>query len=140
MRFLLFLFLVCASGDPALAQDSWKVSLNGKRVLATSTEDREKNIIKLSPSALKKKGDLLVSFTENPRQKNWERFMAAVDENGNDVCKQHGNSLKIKSQTLQTLLQKSKTLQLYTWSLPKDPKLRASVRVRRIHLCTLVRE
>ena len=139
MRSLLFLLLACASLQ-SFGQDHWKVSINGKNVLSTAAEDQDKNVVKLSAAALKKKGDVLVSYTENPKQKGWERFMAAVDENGNDVCKQKGNSLKIKNATLQALLQKSGTLKLYTWSLPTDPKMKASVRVRRIFLCTLRRD
>jgi hypothetical protein len=119
------------------AQDSWVVSYGGKTVLKSSTEDAEKNIVAIHPADLKKKKELSILYTEKEKQKGWERFIAAFDENDTEMKKVKGNKMKLDTSSLQALFKKTKTIKLYTWSLPTDPKLKASVRIRRVHLCTL---
>jgi hypothetical protein len=136
MKVLVFL-LSLVSVMTVKAQDNWKVCVNGKAVLSTSTENEEKNLVNISAADLKKKKDFTISYKENPKKEKWERSISLVDEKGNDVYKQDGQTLKISNAKLDSLLKQSKTLKVYTWSLPTDPALKASIRIRRIHLCTL---
>jgi hypothetical protein len=120
-----------------MAQDSWKVSLNGKEVLSTSTEDEAKNVITLKKPDLQKKKDFILTYHEDQKQEGWERTIAAYDGKDAELNKQKGTRFKLTNAALQSLFKKSKTIKIYTVALPTDPKLKAAVRVRRVHLCTL---
>lgn len=119
------------------AQDSWKITLNGKPVLSATTEDPEKNIIDISPSTLKNSKSFLLSYTETEKQKGWQRTITAYDSTDKELIKQAGTTFKLSDKSLLSLLKKSHIVRIYTMYLPTDPKAKASVRVRRVHLCTL---
>ena len=123
----------------SFAQDSWKITLNEKNIFNTSTENEEKNIVKIRSSDLQKKKEFLLTYTEKPKKTDWIRSVMVVGENDHELLRVEGNKIKIKNAALDSLFAKSKTLRIYTISLPKDPAKRATVRVRRVHLCTLVK-
>lgn len=123
-----------------MTQDSWKVCFDKKNLLETSEENEEKNLLKISAADLKKYKSFIISYTETEPQKGWRRTIAIYDTNDKELSKQTGNKLTLKSSTVKNLLQTSKTLKIYTVSLPTDPNLAAQIRVRRVHLCTLVLE
>jgi hypothetical protein len=136
----MFLILIplFALATKSFSQDSWKLVLNGKTLMTTSAEDAVKNVVTIKLSDLKKKNDFTVTYTAKPQKDKWERTMAIFTDKDDELFKQQGSKLKIKNATLLSLFKKSKTLKIYTWSLPTDPKLKASVRIRRIHLCTII--
>ena len=137
--FLLLLFSISAA--TVFAQDSWKVCFDKKTLLSTSVESEEKNVIKISSAQLKKYKSLVVTYKEKQPKKDWQRTITVYYQNDKEFTKQTGNTLKIKLDTAFTnLLQSSKTIKIYTVSLPTDPNLAAQVRVRRVHLCTLILE
>ena len=135
---ILFVFLLGLISVKAFTQDSWKVCLDKKTFLKTSVEDAEKNVIKLTAVNLQKTKTFLVSYKAANPKKGWERTIVIYDEKDQELKKQAGQKLSLTISELKSLLQKSKTLKIYTISLPIDPKLKAQVRVRRVHLCTLV--
>jgi hypothetical protein len=135
---LLFAFLVSLAGISAIAQDKWKVCLDKKVLLNTSTEDAEKNLVRISSSDLKTSKTFIVSYNETSSQKGWERTITAYDEKDNELKKQTGKKFTLKTAELKTLLVKYKTIKIYTIDSPTDPKLKSQVRLRRVHLCTLV--
>ena len=137
MKFLL-VFLLSLITISVVAQDSWKVSLDKKIVLKTSTEDAEKNVIKISSADLKKAKIFTVSYIESSPQKGWERTITAYDEKDNELKKQKGKTFTFKTSELKNLLLKYKTVKIYTINSPTDPKMKSQVRLRRVHLCTLV--
>ena len=123
-----------------LAQPGWKVLLNGKTVLNTTVEDEAKNIIRIKKTDLKKKRGLSVLYTEEAKKKNWEREIALYDENDRELIRQKGVQLKLSNSALQSYFKNSKKIAIYTLAFPADPKLRAAIRIRRVHLCTLILE
>ena len=133
-----FLFLLGFIPFTLWAQDSWKVQLNDKQMLKTSDENAEKNVIRIKSSSLQNKKDFTITYTEGEKKKNWQRYITIFNEQDAELYKQTGSKIKIKNSVLASLFKKSKTLKVYTWSLPTDPKLQQTVRVRRVHLCTLV--
>ena len=135
---LILLLLSIFSFKPAQVEDSWKVTMNGKVLLKASAVDPEEHLIKISMAELKKKKDLTINYTEGTKKDKWERTITVYDEKDKELNKQKGNKFKMSSTVLQSLLKKSGKLKIYTWSLPTDPKLKQAVRVRRIHLVTLV--
>jgi len=136
---LFYLLFICFSMTSAvMAQESWKVTLNDKTVLNATTEDEEKNSVIFKPSDLKKKKDFIVKYIEKDKKNDWERVIVVYDETDHELTKQKGAQLKIKNSALHSLFKNTKKIKLYTWALPTDPKLKAVIRIRRVHLCTLV--
>ena len=123
-----------------LAQPGWKVMLNGKTVLNTTVEDEAKNIVRIKKADLKKKKGLSLVYTEEAKKKDWERKMVLYDENDQELTRQKGTQLKISNAALQSFFKNSKKLGIYTLAFPTDPKLKAAIRIRRVHLCTLILE
>jgi hypothetical protein len=122
----------------AVAQNSWKVLLNDKTVLSSSAENEEKNKVLIKKADLKKKKDFSLLYTEKNNKKNWQRVIALYDENDQELFQQEGTKLKMPTASLQSYFKKAKKIRIYTWALPTDPKLKAAIRIRRVHLCTLI--
>ena len=135
---ILFAFLLGFAGGTAIAQDSWKVCLGEKVLLKTSAEDAVKNVIKISYVDLRTKRNFFVNYTDATRQDGWQRTIAVYDEKDNELKKQTGKRLSLKTSELKTLLNKYKTLRIFTVNSPIDPKMKSQVRLRRVHLCTLI--
>jgi hypothetical protein len=133
-----FAFLLSIIGISAVAQDSWKLCLDKKVLLNTSKEDEKKNVIRISTSDLNKGKNMTLSYKEGSLQKGWERTIILYDEKDNELKKQKGNRFALKAAELKSLLNNYKTVKFCTINSPTDPKLKARVRLRRVHLCTLV--
>jgi hypothetical protein len=121
-----------------VAQTSWKVLLNDKTVLNSSAENEEKNKVLIKKADLKKKKDFSLLYTEKNKKNNWQRFITLYDENDQELFQQEGTKLKMPTASLQSYFKKAKKIRVYTWALPTDPKLKAAIRIRRVHLCTLI--
>lgn len=124
----------------AFSQESWTVSLNGKTVLRSASFGAEKNLVRFRRSALPKKGTLLVSFTENNPQKEWDRYLGLYDDTDNELLVIKGTRLSLSNPKLRSLLKAGKTYKVLTWSLPTDPDLRSRIRIQRLELARLVVE
>ena len=138
MRFLFVALSAVFLNTIIYAQDKWKVMVNDKILLSTTIEDEAKNMITIKATDLKKKKDFVVAYTEAIKQNDWERSMMLYDENDRELTQQKGSKLKIKNNTLLSFFKNSKKVSVYTWAFPTDPSLKAAIRVRRVHLCTLV--
>jgi len=136
MKFFIF-SIALLSFISLSAQDSWKVMHNGKTILNTDVESVEKNTIEIKASELKKKSYLCISYNEAVKQGDWKRSIIVFDEKDNQLYKKENFTVKIENSILMGLFNKSKVLKVYTTSLPKDPKLAAAVRIRRVHLATI---
>lgn len=124
----------------SIAQDSWKVCLGKKILLNTSTEDAEKNIIKLSLTDFKKAKTFTVTYTETAPQKGWERSISLYNDKDAELKKQTTKNFSLQAAAIKSLIEKWKMIKIYTINMPTDPKLKAQVRIRRILLCTLILE
>lgn len=137
---IFFLFLLSFIGMISIAQDSWKVCIDKKILLNTSTENSEKNTIKLFAADLKKAKSFTVNYTEANPQKGWERSILIYNNKDAELKKQTTKNFMLKASELRMLLEKFNTIKIYTVNMPTDPKLKSQVRLRRILLCTLVLE
>jgi hypothetical protein len=131
-------FLLSFIGFSAIAQDSWKICFDKKVLLNASNEDEKMNVITISAANLNKSKNFTLSYKESSPQKDWERTIRLYDENDNELKKQNGKKFTIKALELEALLDQYKTVKIYTINSPTDPKLKARVRIRRVHLCTLI--
>ena len=122
------------------AQDKWSVHINKKPLLEATEESPEKNLVSLKLADLKKKNNFILTYFENPKQKGWTRSIMIFDSADKELKRITGTKLSLTNANLLSLLKKNKSIQIYTWSIPNDPELKARIRVRRVHLCTLVLE
>lgn len=134
----LFAFLLTLFGIAAIAQDSWKVCLNKKVLLNASVEDEKKNVVSIPIADLNTTKLFTLGYKESSSQKGWQRTILIYNEKDNELKKQKGKKLTLKTWELKSLVNKYKTLKIYTINSPTDPKLKARVRIRRVHLCTLI--
>jgi basic membrane lipoprotein Med (substrate-binding protein (PBP1-ABC) superfamily) len=137
MKFVLA-FLLSFIAVSALSQDSWKACLDKKVLLNTSNEDEKQNTRKISAGDLIKSKNFTLNYKESPPQKGWERTIRLYDEKDHELKKQNGKKLTLKTSQLTALLDQYKTVKIYTLNSPTDPKLKERVRIRRVHLCTLI--
>jgi glucose-6-phosphate isomerase len=143
-RILLFLFLsiITFSLQAQYVQkagvDSWRVLHNGKQKLKASSENSSKNVITITKADLKKTGALIITYKEMGGQKGWQRSITLFDEKDNELVKEESALLKVANTKLASLANTYKTIKVYSWALPTDPAVAATVRIRRVHLCTIL--
>jgi hypothetical protein len=135
---ILLPFLLSFVGISAIAQDSWKLCLDKKVLLNASGEDEKKNLVRISAADCRKGQSFTLTYKENSTQKGWERTILIYDEKDNKLKRQKGKKFTLKASELKSLLNQYKTLKIYTINSPTDPKLKERVRIRRVHLCTLI--
>jgi hypothetical protein len=138
MKALVVLVFSLLMMQSSRAQESWKIRVNGLTALSASTENPEKNKITIKRSALRNSKSLEVIFSEKNDKKEWDRFLAIYSPDDEEILQKMSTKLTISNKKLLVHLQKHKKLTVYTWMLPTDPDLRSRIRIRRIHLCTLV--
>lgn len=132
---ILIIFTTGAITKPM--EDKWKITHNGRQLLQTSKEDATRNKATIRLVELKKTGLLEINYIEQEKQKDWKRTIAFTA--GDEVLyEQHGNYFKLTNTFLYTLSKELGAVDVYTWALPTDPKVAATVRIRRVHLCTIV--
>jgi hypothetical protein len=136
---ILFLLLSLVGFVAAEAQtDTWILSHNNKPVLNALGEDEARNVITIKAADLKKNGQLFINYKEAKKQKDWKRTLAVFDTKDNELIKYNGSIYKLANSKLNSLYaQGIRTVKIYTWALPADPKLAARIRIRRVHIATI---
>lgn len=136
------LFIACLSLTSlflfAQHEDSWRVYHNKKLVIKAEAPAETKNIISFQKAELEKKGFVLISYLEKLPKKEWKRTIAVYDEGDNLLLSKEGvRMMRLLHSEMKDLLKTHSKLRIFTWSLPNDPNMAATIRVRRIHLCTI---
>lgn len=120
------------------AQTKWTVSCTGKAVLKNVTEDAEKNILKIKRTSLSKSGNISIAFDKKDTASI--RTIMADDTNRSglksweDVTK----PVTITNAELQELFTGRNRIEFYYTEIPKDPAKAALVRIRPVHLCSVI--
>lgn len=122
----------------AQSQESWTIGFGKKTVLKKVTEDRVKNSFTLSKSSVSGNSKLTIQLHAVDTTNNIT-LMANLD-NGNTVkeWEYSGKTLSIPAVELKTLFGTESKLYFYYRSLPKDPEKAAVVRIRPVHVCTIL--
>ena len=135
---LSFYFLI----TPVHAQkyDSWKLYLDRKEIgsFNLKEETNNENKVVLLNRLLKGPGFFVLKYIPAKEQAEWIRTIAFVDSSDKSI-REFNNTLllKIKNEELAGIMEGRPKVKVYTWAIPKDPAIAATVRVRRILLCTL---
>ena len=119
----------------------WTVSHHTKELLHTDIEDMQKNILMLRHIDSGSLGNLTIAYHDNSagRTKNeWIRTIALFTDNDQELLRKEGDTLLISDPNMALIAATHSTVKVFTWSLPKDPVQAARVRIRRVHLCTLI--
>lgn len=139
MKLILFIVLGLTGSLSAFSQqDNWKVLHNGNLCLESALENESRNTLALTKADVAQEGFLWVTYLERNRQKGWKRTIALFDERDREVFKREGSIMKLNNEQLAPFFNQSKTIKIYTWALPANPEEAARIRIRRVHLCTLI--
>ena len=140
---LIFSILVLVFSLTTMAQkyDSWEIFHNRREVasfnLKKETED-EKKVLLLN-RALEEPGFFIITYTPASEYADWTRNFVICDSTGKEIRKfdNLGSQLKMLNDDIARLIGDRQKIKIYSWAIPSDPKLAASIRVRRILLCTI---
>ena len=140
---LIFSILVLVFSLTTMAQkyDSWEIFHNRREVasfnLKKETED-EKQVLLLN-RALEEPGFFIITYTPASEYADWTRNFVICDSTGKELRKfdNLGSQLKMLNDDIARLIGDRQKIKIYSWAIPSDPKLAASIRVRRILLCTI---
>ena len=133
----LLIFSICVT---AQSYDSWKVYHNRKLSgsFNLKKETNNENKVVLLNRILEGPGFLVIEFTPNEEQAEWIRSIAFVDT-ADRAIKEYNNTLllRIHNAEIAGIMEGREKVKVYSWAIPKDPAIAATVKVRRILLCTL---
>ena len=140
-KYLLFYsFFLISSSVIAQKYDSWSLFHNRKEIgsynLKKETDD-ERRIVLLN-RALEGPGFFIIEYTPAAAQADWVRTIAFFDTSDKQI-KAFNNTLflKVHNTDMALMLDNRSVVRAYTWAVPKDPALAATVKVKRVLLCTL---
>jgi hypothetical protein len=139
MKIVALISIFFSSAIIGYSQDSWKVKLNSKLILGSAVENEIANTKKVKLSDLDKHGTLDILYKQANHREGWKRSLLFFDENDNEILRLDSvqTTTRIKNTQIKKRLNRSKTLKIYTVTLPTDPNKAAAIRVRRVHLCTI---
>jgi hypothetical protein len=138
--FLLFASFLFSTILMAQKYDSWSVYHNRKEIGSFNNKketDDEKKVVLLN-ILLDGPGFFVIEFTPMKEQADWIRTIAFLDSNGKTI-REYNNTLllRLHNAEIAGIMEGRQKVKVYSWAVPKDPAVAATVRVRRILLCTL---
>ena len=120
--------------------DSWKIYHNRKLSGAFNLkkEITSENKVVLLNRILEGPGFIVIEFTPRKDEEEWIRSIAFFDPADKNI-KEYNNTLllRIHNTEMAGIMEGRQKVKVYSWAIPKDPAVAATVRVRRILLCTL---
>jgi hypothetical protein len=132
--------LFFAANMQAQSYDSWNIYHNRKEVSKFNNKKEtsdEKKVVLLN-RLLQGPGFFIIEYIPNAEQSEWIRTIGFYDSTDRSI-KEYNNTLflKLHNSEIAGILDGKDKVKVYSWAVPKDPALAATVRVRRILLCTL---
>jgi hypothetical protein len=150
MKKILFFILFITTAHLTRAQvTSWTVRLGDKVIASFEGEDKEKNVVKLTIEQILKKKRFSVGYITPRDEKEWIRTFMINDSTGSGIsipktspAKWRGKDVRFTTQSndLAAALSQHKKIMIYFTSIPSDPAKAALVRVRPVHICTIILE
>lgn len=139
---LLLYILVVIFPISAFAQDydSWAIYHNRKEVSKFNNKketDDERRLVLLN-RLLEGPGFFIIEYKPAADQSDWIRTIGFFDSSGKSI-REYKNTLflRIHNSEMSGIMEGQALVKVYSWAVPKDPAIAATVRVRRILLCTL---
>jgi hypothetical protein len=120
--------------------DSWAIYHNRKEVsrFNNKKETNDERKVTLLNRILEGPGFFIIEYTPAAEQSDWIRTIGFFDTSGKSI-REFSNTLflKIHNSEIAGIMENQQKVRVYSWAVPKDPAVAATVRVRRILLCTL---
>lgn len=140
-RLIIFIALILTSiFGFAQEYNSWNIYHNRKEVskFNDKKEPKDDRRVVLLNRLLEGPGFFIVEFNPVEDQKDWIRTIGFFDSSDKSI-KEFSNTLflRMHNSEIAEIMENREKVKVYSWALPKDPALAATVRVRRILLCTL---
>ena len=140
-KLLLFIpALVVSLALQAQSYDSWEIYQNRKEVskFNNKKESNDERRVVLLNRFLEGPGFFVIEYTPAAEQAEWIRTIAFYDSTDKQI-REYNNTLflRIHNSEIAGIMEGRQKVRVYSWAIPKDPAIAATVRVRRILLCTL---
>jgi hypothetical protein len=137
---LYILALIFSVSVKAQSYDSWKIYHNRKEVSKFNNKKEtgdEKRVVLLN-RILEGPGFFIIEYTPNEEEAEWIRNIGFFDTSGKSI-REFNNTLflRMHNSEIADVMYGHNKVVVYTWAIPKDPAIAATVRPRRILLCTL---
>lgn len=124
----------------AQSYDSWEIYQNRKEVskFNNKKESNDERRVVLLNRFLEGPGFFVIEYTPAAEQAEWIRTIAFYDSTDKQI-REYNNTLflRIHNSEIAGIMEGRQKVRVYSWAVPKDPAIAATVRVRRILLCTL---
>lgn len=151
----LFVFTACASSknrQPTTApvtsdtityqtqsQTGWQVYVNKQLIIQSNTEDITVNSKTVKAADLFAKEGLKIVYTEAPDAKVIRSYII-MDTERQELFRTDKIKEPVQGDVLKKAIGHHQKIEIYSLAIPSDPALAATVRVRPVHLCTLILE
>jgi hypothetical protein len=139
-KLLLYTLILFSATVQAQSYDKWEIYQNRKSV--TSFNDKKENAderrVLLLNRDLEGPGFFVIEFKPASEQSEWIRTIAFYDSTDKQI-REYNNTLflRIHNSEIAGILEGRQKVRVYSWAIPKDPAIAATVRIRRLLLCTL---
>ena len=139
-KLVLYILILFTTAVQAQSYDKWEIYQNRKEVSKFNNKKEtndERNVLLLN-RFLEGPGFFVIEFTPAKEQAEWIRTIAFYDSTDKEI-REYNNTLflRIHNSEIAGIMEGRQKVRVYSWAIPKDPAVAATVRVRRILLCTL---
>jgi len=139
-KLFLYVLILFSATVQAQSYDKWEIYQNRKEVSTFNNKKEtndEKRVVLLN-RFLEGPGFFVIEYTPAAEQAEWIRTIAFYDSTDKEI-REYNNTLflRIHNSEIAGIMEGRQKVRVYSWAIPKDPAVAATVRVRRILLCTL---
>ena len=139
-KLFLYTLILFSVTVQAQSYDKWEIYQNRKEVSSFNNKKEtndEKRVVLLNRS-LEGPGFFVIEYKPAAEQAEWIRTIAFYDSTDKQI-REYNNTLflRIHNSEIADIMDGRQKVKVYSWAVPKDPAVAATVRVRRILLCTL---
>ena len=139
-KFIFFILIFSSAIAEAQSYDSWNIYHNRKEVskFSTKKETTDENRVVLLNRFLEGPGFFIIEYTPAAGESDWIRTIGFFDSSDKSI-RDYKNTLflRLHNSEIAGIMEGQEKVKVYSWAVPKDPALAATVRIRRILLCTL---
>jgi len=139
-KFILYILILFSASVQAQSYDKWEIYQNRKEVskFNNKKETNDEKRVLLLNRFLEGPGVFVIEFTPAKEQEEWIRTIAFYDSTDKQI-REYNNTLflRIHNSEIAGIMEGRQKVRVYSWAVPKDPAVAATVRVRRLLLCTL---
>ncbi|HEX3166617.1 MAG TPA: hypothetical protein VHQ93_10135 [Chitinophagaceae bacterium] len=139
-KLFLYTLILFSVTVQAQSYDKWEIYQNRKEVSSFNNKKEtndEKRVVLLNRS-LEGPGFFVIEYKPAAEQAEWIRTIAFYDSTDKQI-REYNNTLflRIHNSEIADIMDGRQKVKVYSWAVPKDPAVAATVRIRRILLCTL---